>query len=282
MRKVAIIACLAALSNMAVAQEWEELRAGLYPLWAPVSQEQQQAGQMLLQRYPLNVQMAGNRDLEDVYGRACTAAAYHLGDIQHQYEDALRVTGAYLAVFPRPTTQLASAVHALHLRYLLKANASAQEALQAAQASAQRVLAADSPSFSVNHQMAKTVGGDEGSYLDAILALYEHAGEPEEAEKFIQDVALSYPEYLSHAWYWQRAVATYMRHGQVDKAKQRAVWAFRVCRFVQMDVDMTLGWLLRSLTASGERFGWRRHPVWAWTCLGNSSAGHVTTTPSVF
>ncbi len=244
MRKVAIMVCLLVLSSVARADERDELMTIIWPWGTPEALE---ACRTLLQKYPPTSQMAGDEESEFSYGFACMTVAHDLGENQHQYEEAMRITSAYRAVFPHATNIWAGTVDTLYLRYLLRNLPPAQQALQTAQFYAQLVQAGcrhadDGRELKIRYR----------ELLESIMALYKHAGQPQEGIRFLQELPINRPAAIHEQGWWDLMIQTYQRLEQPEKAKQTAVWAFRMCPFTKDCVDTALQRLARALLLTGD------------------------------
>ncbi|MCK4324625.1 MAG: M56 family metallopeptidase, partial [Armatimonadetes bacterium] len=185
-----------------------------------------QTGQKVLSQYPPQLQMAGDRELAYNYALGTIAVAYQLAERQRKCQEALGVTGPYLAVFGRTPVDMGCAVDTLHLRCLLRTRAPAGQMLQAARTSAQRALGIPN---------LPNVGGvslwatSEGGLINSIFDCYVRAGRPQEAMDWFQRLPLFHPDLVSNLNYWEKLTDTYLQHHQPEKAIQAAVLCFRTC-----------------------------------------------------
>jgi len=247
MRKVVILLCLLLLSSAAVADEWEDLAATLMGE-AGMSPKKIEASQALLSKYPPNAQMAGDPRIEEAYAQAAVTVALQLGYHEHRYDEALGATSTFLAAFPWPITAWGGAVDLFQVRYLRETNPSSEQALQAAQAAVQR-LRKGCPVFHMPGWFMTLA-----NYVNGIVDLYKHAGQLEEAAKFLQDLPLWRPDIdIQELWYWQRRVEMHTLLGQAEEGQQAAMLAFRLGAFDENQVNGSLKLLLDALALSDSR-----------------------------
>ncbi len=243
---LAVIAVMVLCGSVALAQSRDELFKTLGDETLETDAAIQ-AGQKVLSQYPLQLQMAGDTKLAYNYALATIAVGRQLSEGQQRHQEALGVTGPYLAVFGRTPVDMGCAVDTLHLRCLLRTNAPAQQLLQAARTSAQRVL--------VIPELPAVVGlwpTGEGGLINCIVNCYVRAGQPQEAMDWLQRVPLFHPERVSDLNYWEKMMDTYLQQDQDDKAIQAAVLCLRTCEFKQDSVNWALRMLTGTLISAGQ------------------------------
>jgi len=250
MRTILVTVCLLVVCLPALSQAPDSL-------WEPLlthnrlNPQGYAAAHQILEQYPPNPSMVGNQELETQYALVATMVAYDLGERQRQYGEAVQVAQNYFAVFSN-LGEWASQVDTLLLRYLRKTDPPAEQALQAANFSVQRLQQGAWPPCGELRASSVRTMSDGGYYLGNIVALYERAGQPGEGIKFLQNLPVDRPDLLDRRWFWDATVSTYVHLGREDLAKQAAVMAFREAPFTQEGINWSLDLLVKALVLGGE------------------------------
>ncbi|NLO73879.1 MAG: hypothetical protein GX100_07215 [candidate division WS1 bacterium] len=243
MRRWFLIVVLALVTGtLGLAAELEDL--GKQVIVHPNDPAALQAAQTILQKYPLGDETTHNPRLLN-YGAAeiYAACAVVVGKdlLLHQAKplEALALCDLYLKVFPGGLTGFwPPQVYELIAKSAAAAGLPPEQALERMEALGTYVL-------------------DRGKLFPAtalftdLLTLYQTAGKKAEGRRFVEELPFSRPDVVELPGYWKTRVGMYMGAGENDKAKQAAVWGYRLTPMVaDPGKDDALQQLLRTLAVT--------------------------------